>query len=74
MDNVVKEIKGVMKHHWGCDEGGATLAMAVRSGLLLGGGDLGADSERGASKLLPGTLGFGAVPVSRAEWVSVMRL
>lgn len=31
MDNVVKEIKGVMKHRWGCDEGGATLAMAVRS-------------------------------------------
>lgn len=35
MNDVVKEIKGVMKHNWGCGEGGTTtLGQVVRRGLL----------------------------------------
>lgn len=35
MNNVVKKIKGVMKHNWGCGGGGAsTLAQVTRGSLL----------------------------------------
>lgn len=70
MDKIVKEIKGVMKHHWGwCNEGGVTLALVVRSGLFEE-----VTSEltlRGVSQLL---WDLGPVPVFPCEWVFVMRL
>ena len=35
MNNVVKKIKGVMKHNWGCGAGGASLLAQVASRGLL---------------------------------------
>lgn len=68
-----RKIKEVMKHHWGCDEGGAPLALVVRRGLLEVTFELSLKEKEPASFFLA-LLDFQPVPVSRSEWVSVTRL